>query len=293
MAGLTREEQIGIVKDVHDTLEEMLHDLITLYSKNYEMDLIRMPRKVDTGDKNIWMIWLQGREQAPELVEACIRSVERYKPDGYTIRLLSLDNIDTYVTVPEYIRTLLSNPDFPKAVFTDFVRSQLLYLYGGIWMDATYFVTQKMDFADQYSFFTLKQKYDPDPQFIANDRWTTNFMKAEAGNILYRFVTNAFCNYFMLTQQLINYYLIDFLIDLAYNHIEEVGRIIDQVPLTNPHYLQLLNRLSDPFDADYFKKLQEDTSLFKLTYRGNLLLTSREGQDTYYKKILEQFKEDS
>ena len=94
MAGLTREEQIGIVKDVHDTLEEMLHDLITLYSKNYEMDLIRMPRKVDTGDKNIWMIWLQGREQAPELVEACIRSVERYKPDGYTIRLLSLDNID-------------------------------------------------------------------------------------------------------------------------------------------------------------------------------------------------------
>lgn len=56
---------------------------------------------------------------------------------------------------------------------------------------------------------------------------------------------------------------------------------------------QLLDRLSDPFDADYFKKLQEDTSLFKLTYRGNLLLTTREGQDTYYKKILEQSKEDS
>lgn len=57
---------------------------------------------VEKPNKTIWLCWLQGMEQAPDIVKQCVASVKRYMPN-YEVRVLTADNIFDYVTLPEYI----------------------------------------------------------------------------------------------------------------------------------------------------------------------------------------------
>ena len=52
--------------------------------------------------KQIWICWLQGEEQMPEIVKKCYASVKTFAPD-YTITLITNDNLFDYVTLPDHI----------------------------------------------------------------------------------------------------------------------------------------------------------------------------------------------
>ena len=51
----------------------------------------------------IWIFWKQGMEQAPKLIQKCFESVCRNKPKGFDIVLLSDDNLNDYIQLPDFI----------------------------------------------------------------------------------------------------------------------------------------------------------------------------------------------
>ncbi len=90
--------------------------------------------------KVIWWCWLQGKEQAPYIVQACYNSLKRNLPE-YEIRVIDAENWKEYIELPDYIVKKWEKKQIPSALFSDLLRLQLLIKYGGTWIDSTVFCT--------------------------------------------------------------------------------------------------------------------------------------------------------
>lgn len=93
-------------------------------------------------DEPIWIFWNKGLDQAPELVKVCYRSIEKYA--GRQVILITDQNMQDYIHMPEYINRKLKSGVLPLAIYTDLMRMALLEHYGGTWMDATILLTAEI-----------------------------------------------------------------------------------------------------------------------------------------------------
>lgn len=93
----------------------------------------------DDKNEKIFTIWLQGEENAPELVKACFRSIRK----NCTQELVVLDEntLWDYITLPDVIMEKRRRGQIKNAHFADICRVELLYQHGGIWLDSTGFAT--------------------------------------------------------------------------------------------------------------------------------------------------------
>ncbi len=98
-------------------------------------------RQVVKDDKNekIFTIWLQGEENAPDLVKACFRSIR--KNCKQELIVLDENTLKQYITLPDLIWKKRSEGKIKNAHFADICRVELLYEHGGIWLDSTGFAT--------------------------------------------------------------------------------------------------------------------------------------------------------
>lgn len=92
-------------------------------------------------EKTIWMLWLQGRDSAPPLVQACIESWEKRNP-GWTVKVLTQADVDALWTTDEE-RSVAKK--MPHAALSNFVRTKLLLTRGGVWSDATLACMKPLD----------------------------------------------------------------------------------------------------------------------------------------------------
>ena len=89
----------------------------------------------------VWWCWLQGLDNAPDVVMACLRSLQKHLPRDYEIRVIDEQNWKEWVTLPQYIVEKRSAGRIPAALFSDLLRLELLIRYGGTWIDATVLCT--------------------------------------------------------------------------------------------------------------------------------------------------------
>ncbi len=111
----------------------------------------RRPVKNDAKEK-IFTIWLQGEENAPELVKACFRSVRK----NCTQELVVLDEktLWDYISLPDVIMEKRRQGKIKNAHFADICRVELLYQHGGFWLDSTGFATAPIpDWITEQDFF--------------------------------------------------------------------------------------------------------------------------------------------
>ena len=91
-------------------------------------------------NKTIWLLWLQGWDSAPWLAQQVKTSWEVKNP-GWTVNLVTHDNLKNYVTGIDYVyRDSIS----PQAK-SDIIRLALLNKYGGVWADATLLCMKPLD----------------------------------------------------------------------------------------------------------------------------------------------------
>ena len=87
--------------------------------------------------RTIWMLWLQGWDEAPGLVTACRRSWVEQNP-GWDVRSLAASDVSHYPSM-----------DRPAGKFmaarSDIARIHLLREHGGVWADATVFCVRPLD----------------------------------------------------------------------------------------------------------------------------------------------------
>ncbi len=88
------------------------------------------------------MMWLQGLENAPELVQRCLPTWAEHNP-GWKIVFLHQYNLKDYVDVDEVIGR--NRPYISIQALSNIVRINLLARYGGVWADSTCFCCQPLN----------------------------------------------------------------------------------------------------------------------------------------------------
>ena len=95
-----------------------------------------------TIPRTIWVLWLQGWDEAPEIVKACRATWEALNP-GWSVRPLTASTLSTVLD-----ETALRAPggrELPPEAFSDIVRIELLRRYGGVWADSTTYCLRPLD----------------------------------------------------------------------------------------------------------------------------------------------------
>lgn len=267
-----------IVKEKHRIISNFLDSNYEIISQENVPPIKRNPYR-----ERIWVCWLQGEAMAPELVKVCLRQI-RAHANGHEVILIDKDNFHKYVDVPEIIFQKYISGVMLPAHFSDYIRYQLLYRYGGAWLDATLFVTQKIG-RDQefcYELYSAHYRIPQDDNCIAHSRWVTPLFFCKAGNGFMYNTYKIFEKYHLKYNHCIDYLLIDYIMDYAVRADINYADMVNSIPINNDDFQKIYRLYALPYNKEIFDKLfLGSTYFYKLTYK-NVPSYYKKGQLTVY-----------
>lgn len=244
-------------------------------------------KPVETINPKIWQCWWQGEDGLKDITKVCTESVKD-NCGKYSVVLITWDNYQEYVKIPSVAIRKYKEGKVTLTELTDIMRMNLLYQNGGLWVDTTVLVTEpitKMCVESQY--FTCKE-ICRNHAFVSDYRWNTSCIGGQKNHPLFGFVAKMFEVYWTYEDQLIDYYLFDYLIELAYQNIKSVKDDIDKQPFNNPHKHDAQSLLNKDFNEQKFKEIKHDTMFFKLSRKAGCL-EEYNGKKTLYKILKEKY----
>lgn len=209
------------------------------------LDDSRKGENTDNADGHvpniIWTCWLQGIEQAPELVKACLASQKRCLSTGEH-RALSVDIYHKWVEIPDFIEQKYKKGIIPAALFSDILRLAVLKKYGGIWMDASVLCT---GFENE----VLKEQWDSImgseltiPRYYARGAKVATglsnwFIAARPNNVIISAVYDMLVAYWRDFDCAIDYYMMHLFLGMA---LKASMCVENKMPKLNSRYCFLL-----------------------------------------------------
>ena len=248
--------------------------------------------------KVIWWCWLQGKEHAPPVVQACFESLHRNfvqeiinLSDGYVIKVIDGDNWKEYIELPDYIVKKWDKKQIPPAMFSDLLRLQLLVKYGGTWIDSTVLCTGfKYSKAQEY-----KKYLDEDlflfqytPQGTTKDISISNwFISAHSNNVVLMVLRDMLFAYWKEYNCTLNYYIFHLFFAMV---AEEFPEQIAAMPFgSSQNSTVLMRHLGKPFNPEQWEKLVSIVGFHKLSYRVPKEIYNN--TNNYYNFIINDLRE--
>lgn len=229
--------------------------------------------------RKIWFCWFQGIDRAPEVVKKCYESIKKNMPDREIV-LITEDNYNKYVKFPDYIVKKIKSGIISKTHMSDLLRLELLTRYGGTWIDATVYCTERckeyMLDSDLFVFQDLKPGLDGHCLCISS--W---FITAAKGNRILNLTLALLYEYWKHNDKLVDYYLIHIFFQLAIETYPSDWNKVIPVSNSTPHILLL--RLFDNYDEEVWNAIKSQTCIHKLSYKFDK--KKAESKGTYYKNI--------
>lgn len=229
----------------------------------------------------IWSVWWQGEKNAPEIVKMCFASVNKYRGE-HPFVIITKDNYQEYVSLPEHIMKKMNAGIISLTHFSDIIRLYLLTHFGGLWLDATIYVADTIQdelFSSKY--YSIKPGSKPRDYTVPQGRWTGFFQAAQKGSLLCSFALDFQIAYWKKQMSLIDYVLMDYFFELAYEELPECRDLLDSIPINNQKVDSLRPLLNTLWSPSVLKDLTADTTFFKLTWKNKLEKTVS-GRETVY-----------
>lgn len=257
-----------------DWLSRYIERNYTDIIQHYKDDTVRNQTAVRSY--RIWVFWAQGEEYMPDLVKCCYKNLLRQTQDSEVI-LLTTANLKQYLNLPDSVFNSLDKQKIGYTHLSDIIRNSLLAQYGGLWIDATVWITSDLPISTlkKLSFFSPKAS-----KF--NSFWVSYLLGTNKENsILFSFVRDMLIALCERETYWPDYLVQDFLIGYAFNNLPSVRETMISCPDNNPRRSDLWIRMNKVFDADEYKMLAKDNWMFKLSYKSHLKV-SINGRMTYY-----------
>ena len=231
----------------------------------------------------IWQFWNQGENNAPPIVKKCMQSVKNFNQDKNII-VLDDESIEKYIEIPEYIKKKYQQKIISKAHFSDYIRTCLLVKYGGIWIDATVLLTnripQEISNQDFFVFknalwynnkkipsenlFKLFLRIDKDAGLYGSN-W---FIVSKPNNPILKLQKKLLEQYWFAENNLIYYFLYHLFISKSLIKNSQCKKVFEKMySLSNkePHMLQSI--LKEKYNNEFFEEIKNLSSIHKLTYK--------------------------
>lgn len=266
--------------------------LLAKYSTAVTSEHLSQLSQISDGDmstNNIWFCWLQGIDNAPGLVKACMKSQKQMFGD----RVVVLDdkNYTDWITLPDYIVQKYRKGLIPGALFSDILRLELLLKYGGTWIDSTVLaspatstnasqqqtILKKIETSDLFIY-----RYIRDGRVVGMSNW---FIHARANNPLLRDVRDMLLAYWRDYNCTVDYYIFHLFFGEASKRYPE---LIQRMPRGNSfHAIMLRDRMPLDFNEKWWNELITHVPFHKLNYR--LETKAKANANSYLNHILQYY----
>lgn len=220
---------------------------------------------------NIWIFWWQGiDEKTPIVVRDCIQSIDRFK-GKHSIKLVTKYNYRDYVEIPEHILKKFNEEKITITHFSDILRVELLYKYGGIWMDATILMNGELS-REIYKnkFYTIKHGLFSE-YHVCKGKWSGYFLGSCPQNPFIGFLRDCFNEYWKKEDRLVCYLLIDCFIAIGYESIDSFKNQVDEVMVNNSNVYYIDDYGNEIYDSKVFNNNTSNTNIFKMHYKRDFM----------------------
>ncbi len=220
-----------------------------------------------------WLLWFQGWDNAPDIVIKCRDSIRKY---GGSREIICLDkeSFPKYIDIPKDIEEMYKNGIIANAHYSDIIRLELLKKYGGLWIDATILLTDKLDDYITTGPLFLYQFPTVQPRIISN--W---LIYAYSNNMIIKETLKLVYRYWRTEKKVINYFFMHYLFRVVSNIYYKEWQDVPYFPNS------LCNLLQREFNNIYNEKRMEQilklSSVHKLTYKVNITT-----ENSFYDYIL-------
>jgi mannosyltransferase OCH1-like enzyme len=281
-------ELISLYKNIKYNRNKILRTL----QRNHAgiIDFFRKKKNITSAPDDpyiVWTCWWQGERNMPEVVKMCYNQLNK-NANGRRVIVITKENYKDYISLPEYILEKVEKKMITITHLSDILRACLLYTYGGLWIDSTIFTTSPLpEFTPETELYSLRRLNDAN--YVSRSRWTAFLFYANKGNLLFEYLMTIFFEYWKTNNTMIDYFLIDDSIAIAYNEIADVARMIENIPHSN-HYVHWLRaNLNNEFNAKDYSELTGGACFHKLSYKEKYC-ESVNGKLTYYGYIARENK---
>lgn len=194
-------------------------------------------------------------------------------------------NMYDFISIPEAVIKKYKSGIIPPAHFSDMVRVCLLADYGGIWFDATVFLTGKLSSEIlERPLFMFRHLWRGD-EAICNSTWAISACKNHPVMCLVRDLQFA---YWMRTDFLCDYFIPHIFFNMVH---EKYPQYLNEMPLYSdvpPHIMQV--ELFHPFSESRWREIKEMSPIHKLTHKFDVSSTEIDG--TVYRHIIETWRKE-
>lgn len=245
----------------------------------------RVPSSALKKSNKVFVCWLQGMENAPDIVQLCYESLLKFNSDKEIV-VITEDNLNDYVKFPQYILDKYKKGYITKTHFSDLLRLELLIKYGGTWVDSTVFFTDKIpDFIIDSDIFVFQNFEEHKGTCMGISNW---FISACADNKLLILERELLYKYWAKNKKLKDYFLFHsfFCAIVIKLYREEWSKVVISDNLS-PKILDCY--LFRQFDAELYSIIEKKSFAHKFMYKYPQKDFEKSG--TFYKFLLEGRKE--
>lgn len=225
--------------------------------------------KADEGKEYIWQCWLQGKEQAPDIVKLCLQSVEKYKRKNQTIVFLTADNYSNFVTLPPIIVEKWKKGIIGAAQFSDILRINLLAKYGGYWIDATCLLTAPTpEWMSALPMFMFRACGE-----FSFTSIQSCFMYAKANNPFFCVWCSLMEKLWTREDKLLHYFQLHLMFKALVSTNPQAKKSFLQMPTISEYDTQALMNFiikGAPYSTKDFENITDKTFIHKLTYKEHI-----------------------
>lgn len=280
LSGFVRRKQL---KDIYSEILQLMTPVIERKYRPKIPNTIKKFKDVELRKEHsnyVWFCWLQGLENAPELVKKCYANLERYLVGKHLV-IIDQATVEQYVTLPEIIVERWSRHQIPAALYSDVIRLELLIKYGGTWIDSTVLCTG-MNFPPEYidsDLFLFQFRRPTDASFQGISNW---FINARPNHPMLMMVRDLLVEYWKEYDCVLSFFIFHIFFSLI---VECEPSFVNQMPYGfSPNSLFLEHHLGDVYNQGNWEKLVSKVCFHKLTYRLDKSIINTPGN--YYNKIV-------
>ena len=262
-------------KMFYDFRRKILLDFVLKLRKEAQLvDSSNEKEELTEFPKMIWTMWQQGEAQMPETVQASMKTIKNFaKRNDCEFYLLTDENLADFINIPRDITEKYKKKELSTAHYSDIIRFSLLCQYGGIWMDATLFVspyaTLEMFDGD---FFTLNHPpihTDQIERAIGDFKWAGFFLAGKKGKPYFKHIRDLYLYYVRKYPVFIHYLMMDYFILSEYKCNPYFESLVDRLPILAPaeRVWFLRDHAHDLFDEKEWEEVLKTTPIMKTTYK--------------------------
>ena len=263
----------------HEIQDLEVRNRVYLYLKKHYSYFLQslVYEKLDSGVEGnvVWICWLQGINNAPDIVKICYKSVKKWFPDREII-VIDHDNLLNYVNLPDHVITKWKKGIISNTLFSDFIRLSVLTQYGGIWLDATVYMTGNLpSYINKQTFFLYKSN-DYDFTKIG-ESW---FIKANSHNRILQVTLDLMNEYWRKENKIRDYFIMFIFMKMACEKYPDDIKDLTQISASIPLIMQ--KNLKHEFDRELYENICEISPIHKLTYK----IDDNLNENTFYKFLI-------